>query len=256
MALTRSVIDVKGRPTEVVEGGTGDPLVFLHGGSMIGGVDFLDALTDRFHVYVPFLPGYGGTESGPPLKSRDDAVDNIADVLDALGVGEVVLVAHSLGGWRAAAFAARYPERVRRLVFGAPLGMHVPGHSVANMMELTPEERLDVLTYDDAIKKSWMPSGPDAEYMAARVREQQSMANFAPGPFDADLPDLVATIEAPTVVLWGEGDRLLPVAQAQAWAEAMPHAQVRTYPGAGHLIFHERPETVEVIATGETGAAQ
>lgn len=257
MALTSKIIDVRGRPTEVRESGSGDALVFLHGGSIIGGVDFLDAVSDRFHIYAPFLPGYGETGLEPFLESRDDTVDHLADVLDALGLDRVVLVAHSLGAWRAVAFTARYPERVSRLVLGAPVGMDVPGHPVTNMMTLTPVERLDVLTYDNAIKASWMPAGgPDPDYLAAREREIISMSHFAPGPFDPSLPELVKSIDTETLLLWGEGDRLIPVAHAAAWAAAMPHATLRTYAGAGHLIFHERPETVELLAGSTPGAAK
>jgi pimeloyl-ACP methyl ester carboxylesterase len=254
--LISKTIDVKGRSTEVLESGAGDALVFLHGGSMIGGVDFLDALSDRFHVYVPFLPGYGATDLEPFLESRDDTVDHLSDVLETLGIDRAVLVAHSLGAWRAVAFAARYPERVARLVLAAPVGMEVPGHPVTDMLALTPLERLDVLTYDDAIKASWMPAGgPDAAYLAARGREQQSMARFAPGPFDRSLPELVSSIDTETLVLWGEGDLLIPVEHAAVWTAAMPHAALRTYPGAGHLIFNERPETVELLAEGGSGGA-
>lgn len=255
MVLTSKIIDVRGRPTEVRETGAGDALVFLHGGSTIGGVEFLDAVSDRFHIYVPFVPGYGATELEPFLESRDDTVDHLADVFAAIGLDQVVLVGHSLGAWRAVAFAARYPERVTRLVLAAPVGMEVPGHPVTDMLALTPVERLDVLTYDAAIKASWMPAGgPDAEYLAARGLEQQSMAHFAPGPFDPSIPELASSIEADTLLLWGEGDRLIPVEHAAVWAEAIPHATLRTYTGAGHLIFHERPETIELLAgTGAGG---
>ena len=102
------------------------------------------------------------------------------------------------------------------------------------MLALTPLERLDVLTYDAAIKESWIPAGgPDAAYLAARGREIQSMSHFAPGPFDPSLRELVSSIDAETLLLWGEGDRLIPVAHAPVWADAMPHATLRTYPGAG-----------------------
>jgi pimeloyl-ACP methyl ester carboxylesterase len=256
VSLVSKIIDVRGRQTEVLEAGAGDALVFLHGGSMMGGVDFLDAISDRFRVYAPFLPGYGATESEPFLESRDDTVDHLADVYNALGIERAVLVAHSLGAWRAVAFAARYPERVTRLVLAAPMGMEVPAHPVTDMLALTPVERLDVLTYDADIKASWMPAGgPDADYLAARGREIQSMGHFAPGPFDPSLPELVRSIDTETLLLWGEGDRLIPVAHAKVWAEAMPHATLRTYPGAGHLLFHERPETLELLTEGGSGGA-
>lgn len=255
MALTSKIIDVKGRATEVLEGGTGEPLVFLHGGTMVGGTAFLDAITERVHVYAPLFPGYGRTELEPAVGTRDAVGEHLRDVLDALGLDRVALVGHSLGGWRAARFAASHPERVKRLVLGAPPGMPVPGYSAPNMLELTPRERLDVLTYDESIKQSWIPSVPDPDFTAAREQEQKSMARFAPGPTDADLPTLVGSIKAETLLLWGEGDRLFPVAHAQVWVEALPHVELRTYPGTGHLLFHERPEAVKAAADFAVGTA-
>lgn len=248
MTLTTKIIDVKGRDTEVFEGGAGEPLVFLHGGTMVGGTAFLDAITERVHVYAPLFPGYGRTELEPPVETRDAVGEHLRDVLDALELERVTLVGHSLGGWRAARFAASHPERVKRLVLGAPPGMPVPGYLPPNMLELTPHERLDVLTYDESIKQSWIPSVPDLDFTAAREREQKSMARFAPGPSDADLAALAASIKAETLLLWGDGDRLFPVAHAKVWVEALPHVELRTYPGAGHLLFHERPEAIMAAA--------
>lgn len=257
MTLTSRIIDVDGRAVEVAEAGTGGgaPLVFLHGGSMIGGIDFLSTLAEHHRVVVPFLPGYGGSDLEPLVEGAEGVTEHLAAVLDVLGLDQVVLVAHSLGGWRAVQFAAAHPARVERLVLGAPLGLDVPGHPVTNMMELTPPERLAVLTYDEAIQASWVPAGP--EFVAARQREQVAMARFAPRGFDPELPETLATIAAPVLILWGEGDRLIPVAHAEAWAKALPQARIVTYPGAGHLVFHERPESVgEVAAAVSEGAWQ
>jgi pimeloyl-ACP methyl ester carboxylesterase len=254
--LTSRTIDVNGRNVEVLEGGAGQPLVFLHGGSMIGGAGFLEPLTGRFGVFAPFLPGYGRTDLDPPVEGRDAVVEHLADVLDALGLDRVELVGHSLGGWRAVWFAARHPERVTRLVLGAPLGQQVPGHPITNMLEITPAERHDVLTYDEDIKASWLPTGPDPAFAAARELEQRSMARFGPGPFDPALSEAVAAVKAPALLLWGEEDRLIPVAHARAWADALPQARLVTYPGAGHLVFHERPGAVaEIIADADSEGA-
>ena len=160
MTLISTSVNVEGRNVEVLTGGAGKPLVFLHGGSMIGGAGFLEPLTVRFQVFAPFLPGYGATDLEPPAEGRDGVTGHLADVLDALGLDRVELVGHSLGGWRAVWFAARYPERVTRLVLGAPLGQQVPGHPITDMLRISPAERLDVLTYDEDIKASWLRPGP------------------------------------------------------------------------------------------------
>ena len=249
-ALEGRVIEVHGLPVEVLEAGQGEPLVFLHGGGYVEGLDFLVELADRFHVYAPLLPGYGRSEPNLALTSREAIVDHLRDVLEALDLDTVHLAGHSLGGWRAANFAARYPERVDRLVLASPFGMNVPDHPIFNMMAATPAERREVLTYDPSIWVGRIPTGPDPDptFDEARAKEHQAMARFSPGPSDAALPEIAATITTDTLVIWGEGDRLIPIAHAAEWAKLIPRATLRTFEGAGHLVFHERPEAVEAIA--------
>jgi pimeloyl-ACP methyl ester carboxylesterase len=253
MPLNSIVVDANGRPTEVLEAGNGDPLVFLHGGGIVEGVDFLDQLADRYRVLVPLVPGFGRTELEPAPTSLDDLTAHLADVFDALGLQQAVLVGHSLGGWRAVGFAAAHPERVSRLVLAAPFGMNVPGHPMTNMLEHTPEERHEILTYDSSVWEGRPTEVSDSNFAAARGREMASMSGFMPGPFDPDLPSRVATLDADTttLVLWGEADRLIPFEHAQVWAASIPFATLRSFPATGHLVFHERPEAVEALADRE-----
>lgn len=246
MPLTSTIIDANGRGTEVLQAGQGDPLVFLHGGGIVEGFDFLDDLADRYRVVVPYVPGYGDTELEPTPTSADDVTAHLADVLDALGLERVVLVGHSLGGWRAVVFATTHPDRVSRLVLAAPYGMNVEGHPVTNMMALTNAERKKVLTYKAEIYEGRMPDFPDDAYLAKREREYASMRGFGPGPFDPALSARLAMLkpDTETLLLWGEGDRLIPAAHAQVWSDALPFATLRTFPGAGHQLFHERPDAV------------
>ncbi len=239
MALQSRLIEVQSLPVEVFEAGQGEPVVFLHGGGIIEGFDFLKDLADRFHVYAPLLPGYGRSEPNLALINRDTVAEHLGRVLDALGLDKVHLAGHSLGGWRAASFAALHPARVDRLVLAAPFGMDVPGHPVFNMMAASPAERRGVLTSDPKVWVGRVPTGPDPEFDAARAKEHQAMGRFSPGPADAALPGIATTVSAETLVLWGQGDRLIPVAHAAEWVKSLPNATARIFEGAGHLFFHE-----------------
>ena len=170
-------------------------------------------------------------------------------MVDALGLDRFVLVGHSLGGWRASAFTAAHPERVSRLVLGAPFGMDVPGHPMIKMGEHTLEERKKILTVDPAVWEGRIPAEPDEEFLALRTREQGVMAGLVPGPFDPALPDRLTTIsrDLPVRLIWGDADGLLPVAHTQAWVAGLPQAEVVILPGAGHLFFNERPEAIELV---------
>lgn len=241
MALSSTSIEAAGRPTEVLKTGSGEPLVYLHGGGIIEGFDFLETLSNHFEVFALLRPGYGNTDPEPPLNGADAVAAHVRDVLDALHIDRAVVVGHSLGGWVASKFAAQFPERVRELVLGAPLGMEVPGEPIANMMVLSPPERLATLSNDPRVWDGRLPAGPDPEFQAAREREQQALRGYAPMPSDPALEGTTERLVMPTQLLWGEGDRLIPVAHAAAWQKAIPHASLQTLPGAGHLLFAERP---------------
>ena len=247
MTLSSSTVDVNGRRTEVLMGGHGQPLVFLHGGGIIEGFECFEPLTERFRMLAPLRPGYGATELDPPLNGRDDEAANVRDVLDALGIERTVLVGHSLGGWLAATVAARFPDRVSALVLGAPWGLDVPEHRGADMSAMSPPEIAATLTNDPSIWKGRFPSGPDPAFEAARAREGQALMRFMPGPHDSELPGILSQIGAPTVLLWGEDDKVNPAGHAPEWQKAIRQASVRTFPRTGHLLFHERTDAVGAI---------
>src|SRR5919201_1308855 len=116
-------VDVDGVETGVRLAGEGEPLVFFHGGGIVEGADCLLPLAEQFRLIVPFHPGFGETASAPRVSGLDDWIAHYARLLDMLGVGELVLIGHSLGGWLAARFVLAHPDRVRRLVLAPPFGL-------------------------------------------------------------------------------------------------------------------------------------
>jgi pimeloyl-ACP methyl ester carboxylesterase len=259
MVLTSRTVDVSGRSTEVLEAGEGAPLVFLHGGGIVEGFECFEPLAERFRFIAPLRPGYGATNLDPPVVGRDEQASNIREVFDALGITQATLVGHSLGGWLAATFAASFPERVDALVLGAPWGMVVPEHPGADMSSMSPPEILATLTEDPSIWEGRLPSGPDEAFTAARTTEGQALMRLMPGPDgDPELPELLSRISAPTLFLWGTNDKVNPAGQAAAWQARIPQASIATFTGTGHLLFHERPATVEAAGDFATryGSAQ
>jgi pimeloyl-ACP methyl ester carboxylesterase len=247
VTLASSIIEVKGRATEVLIAGDGEPLLFLHGGGIVEGFDCLLPLSERFRVIAPLRPGYGSTASDPALVGRDATARTICDTLDALGVERAVLVGHSLGGWLAATAASSFPDRVSLLVLGAPFGLDVPEHRGADLASMSPPEVAAALTNDPSIWEGRLPSGPDPAFAAARAREGEALMLLMPGPHDPELPGILTQINAPTLLLWGEDDKVTPVGCAPEWQAAIPQASLRTFPGTGHLLFHERRDAVEAI---------
>jgi len=243
--LEREMVAVNGRQTAYFTGGEGEPLVFLHGGGIVEGVDCFSPLADRFRFIAPQAPGFDRTELRPPILSIDELVEHNASLLDELDVGSFALVGHSLGGWVAASFAAAHPDRVRSLVIAAPYGMDAP---LANTRTMSREELYAALTSDATIFAGRVPEGEDAEFDAARALEGTSIGGFVPGPFDPALPAKLARLSMPLLLQWGEDDRIVPVAHLPLWEAALPQAEVVSYPGVGHLLFWEHRAAVDAIA--------
>jgi pimeloyl-ACP methyl ester carboxylesterase len=240
--------DLRGIETVVQIAGEGDPLVFLHGAGTTTGFDALLPLAERFRLIVPFHPGFGPSADDPTVDDIHDYRRHYLDLFDALGLERTALAGHSLGGWLAANFAADHNERVTRLVLAAPFGMRVEDHPTTDFLSLPGDVLPTYLTTDMSVFAGHVPMPPTPEFLADRYRETTSAARLMwTRPYDLKLHRWLHRVTMPTLILWGEADRLLPVEQAPVWAELIPEAEVRTLPGVGHLLFDESREAVEAV---------
>ncbi|HEY2388162.1 MAG TPA: alpha/beta hydrolase [Candidatus Binatia bacterium] len=254
---TRMVELGPGRPSvEVLEAGDGAPLVFLHGA---GGVPLwegvLPLLAREYHVYAPLLPGFGRSTGLDCLEDQFDLFLHGFDVIDALGIERPYLVGESLGGWLACEMAALRPHAVGRLAVAAPIGLWRDEFPVADLFGHMVHEMVPLLFHDQ--------SSPPAQRMLAltqlfsdkddRSEEQiETLIDLARGfrtaaKFLFPIPEngmerRLWRIAAPTLILWGTGDRFIDCSYADILAERVPHSRVTLIPEAGHLVGLERPD--------------
>jgi pimeloyl-ACP methyl ester carboxylesterase len=128
----------------------------------------------------------------------------------------------------------------------------VPEHPTVDIFSIPDEEILGYLFADLSPYEGMPPPAP--EFLAERAREAISLARVMPGPpYDLKLQKWLHRIAAPTLIVWGDADRLIPFAQAAVWAEHVPNAQIRALPGVGHLLFDESPGAVAAVG-GHIGA--
>jgi pimeloyl-ACP methyl ester carboxylesterase len=243
--------EVNGIDTAVLTAGDGAPLVVLHGGGTAPGFDELLPLGAHARLILPIHPGFGASGDAPGIDSRRDYVLHYLDLLDRLGLEEVSLVGASLGGYLACEIAILQPRRVRRLVLMAPWGLLVPEHPTVDIFSIPPERLMEYL-YADLTPFAGLPP-PPPEFLAERAREADALARVINRPYDLGLHKWLHRIASPTLILWGEADRLIPVGQASTWAGLIRGSQVLTFPGVAHLLFNESPAAV--AATGDFIAA-
>jgi pimeloyl-ACP methyl ester carboxylesterase len=242
-------LDVNGIDTAVFTAGEGDALVFFHGAGTLTGFDSLLPLAERFRLIVPNHPGYGASADDPSIDVIDDYLLHYLDLFDLLDVDELSLCGFSMGGYMAAKFAIEHRERVRRLVITAAIGLRVPEHPTVDIFSIPDEEFLSYLAEDMSIFEGKVPMPPTPEFLADRYRESTSTARLLwARTYDLKLTKWLHRLTMPTLLLWGDQDRLIPVEQAAIWAEHIPNAEVKIVPGVGHLIFEESREAVDIVA--------
>ncbi len=241
-------VEVNGVDTAVLSAGEGEPLVFFHGAGTLLGFDGLLPLAERYRLIVPHHPGYGASADDPSIDSIHDYVRHYLDLFDLLGIAELFLAGHSMGGYMAATFAIEQTGRVRRLVLAAPIGLRIREHPIADLFGIPDEELLSMIAEDTSVFDGRVPVPPTPEFLTARYRESTSTARVLwARPYDLKLPRWLHRLTMPTLLLWGERDRLVPVEHAAAWSELVPGASVRILEGVGHAVFAETAEAARAV---------
>lgn len=276
------IVETAGGRTKirVYEGGDGPPLCFLHGaGGLFRDDAFLAALATRFRVVAPVLPGYEDSEGSDNLRTMQDVTLWAFDALDAAkpsgssGRERPILVGHSMGGMIAAEMAALCPREVERLVLIAPVGLWLDAHPIPDLFATLPFELPQLLFHDVALGVKLLTGGLPLDEMKAAVEKGGGfqlaalLARFEDTGFlqrflidsarrlgmagkllfpipERGLSERLYRIRAQTTIVWGEQDRFLVLAYADAWRHQLPDAQLVRVPEAGHMVLYEKTAAV------------
>jgi pimeloyl-ACP methyl ester carboxylesterase len=245
----REEITIDGIKTVVHTAGKGEPLVVFHGAGTVDGFQFAEAWADRFRVVVPYHPGFGESDDEPTFTDIHDYVMFYLEFFDALKIDRMNLIGLSMGGYLAAKFASEHGNRVNKLVLMAPYGLNVPEHPTVDVISVPGEQIPSMLVSNFELLKKDLPERPDADFIATRYREATSFARlFWEHPTDPKFPRYLHRLKMPTLLVWGDEDKLIPVQHAQAWRKLIPNAEVVVVKGAGHIVHRDKPETLEAIS--------
>ncbi len=258
-------IAVEGTRIRYVEAGSGPPVVFLHGfgASIYAWRLVLDSVARAGHRVIAFdNRGFGF--SGRPVTgyANRDYVRLLSALLDSLGVGEAVLVGHSMGGQIAAEFALAHPQRVRGLALLAPsgFGMRFPwllqvarwpiagplasglrGRWVTGLILRSTFANPGTVTEADVDQYYAPVAQPDYGRALRGV-----LRSFR---FDA-LEGRADSLRAPTLLVWGGQDRIVPVELGHRFAMSLERVAFVVLPLAGHELAEEAPERVVELLLG------
>lgn len=239
MVLQETFLNIRGTKIQMLKGGSGDSLLYLHSGSgEIVELPFFTQLAQHYTVYIPAHPGFSQSEGLEKIDTIEDFVFHYTDLMDHLGLTQPYVAGLSLGGWLATELACRYPQRIHKLALINAAGLRVPGSQIADIFAATPAETRNLIFYDphSGLAKMFVP-----DVTSPRVRWNPYLCN-------PKLRDRLYLVTVPTLVLWGASDRLIPVAHGKAYHEGINGSKFVLIEKCGHAPPFEKPEeTVKIL---------
>src|SRR5436305_6852192 len=259
-------ITLHGHRVRYRQAGWGPVIVLIHGIRGRSGTwdDVIEPLAERFTVVAPDLLGHGESAKPRGDYSLGAYASGLRDLLGALGHRRASVLGHSLGGGVAMQFAYQFPERTERLVLVSSGGLGREVHLLLRAAVLPGSELVLPLLASrrvlgaaagagGVLRRLGMRAGPDIEEMwrgfssLNDVGARQAFIHTLRGIIDAGGQHVNATDrlylaqEVPTLIMWGERDRVIPIAHGREAQEHVPNARFETFPDAGHFPYRDDP---------------
>jgi pimeloyl-ACP methyl ester carboxylesterase len=236
----------------------GPALILLHGfgASLHTWEPWARSLTSEYRVIRFDMPGAGLSDPDPDGDYSDArSMRVLTAVMDHFGIAKASLIGNSMGGKIAWKFAAAFPDRVDKLVLISPDGFASPGEEYGKRQPVPSMVRL--MRYalpKPLLKMNLQPAYGDPAKLTDDILTRYHDLLLGPGNRDAMIarmeqtelvePEpLLRSIMAPTLLLWGQKDAMIPVANADDYLKSLPNAKLVVLPGLGHLPQEEAPET-------------
>jgi pimeloyl-ACP methyl ester carboxylesterase len=245
-----TTVELNGFSCRVWTAGSGPKLGFLAGfGGLPKWIPFLDSLARERTVVVPSLPGFPGGERGHTvLDTHLDWVLATHLLLQRAGLDGADLAGSSVGGSLAAEVAAIWPNSVKRLALIAPWGLFDEKNPATDPWAQRAPDVPGLMCADPARWEELKaePEGQNSpEWPIEQVRAAEAAARIFWPLGNTKLEKRLPLIAAPTLVLWGEDDRIMPRRYADAFARGIAgRTEIRMISGAGHLAELDQPDAV------------
>ncbi len=245
-----STVEFNGFPVRVWRKGGGPKHGYLAGyGGLPRWMPFLDELAKSRTVIVPSLPGFPGGDRGHiVLDSHLDWLLAVRDILEQAGLAGADLAGSSVGASLVAEIAALWPATVRRLALIAPFGLFDESNPPTDPWAQRGDAVPGLMCADPEIWKAMkaVPDGANSvEWPIEQVRANEAAARIFWPLGNTRIEKRLHLVQAPTLLLWGEQDRIMPAAYAQKFANGIAGpTSFKIVPGAGHLAELDKPAEV------------
>lgn len=232
-------------PLALKTAGEGRMVLVLHGGGGSATVDGMsNHLAQGARVVTPTHPGWNGTPRPDWFNGVDDLALAYLNYLEDNKLRDVIVVGSSLGGWIGAEMACRDRSgNIAKLVLIDAGGVKIEGETIRDVFSLSPRSLTEHSFYD-ADRFYQDPATLPAEQLALRRANMETLRVIAGDPYmhDPKLLRRLARVQTPTLVIWGEHDRITTPRYGNAYAKAFANARFETVAKAGHLPHIEQSE--------------
>lgn len=267
-------VTVANRAVNVIELGEGPPVVFVHGlsGSWPNWLEQLPVFAAEHRVIAMDLPGFGHS----PMPTETITISLYArildDLLETLGVSAATVVGNSMGGFVSTELAIAFPQRVERLVLISAAGLSTYRHKSVERIEPYLRRAAPMLaayTGFTATRSDWMsrraglrnvslgfvtrhPSRLPAPLAAEQIRGagKPGFMQALRANIDYPIRERLPEIACPTLIVWGEEDRVIPVSDASVFEELIPNSRKVLFEDTGHMAMLERPAAFNELLAG------
>ncbi len=259
-AVPSSTIAIAGASLEMFDAGDGAPVLFLHGcDGLDPGHRYVAKLSDQARLLAPSHPGFGRSTLPDWLTEVDDISYIYLELLDHLRLSVVDLVGCSIGAWIAAEMATKAPDRFRRIVLSAPMGVKTGPSDRLDIPDVfaMPEDQVTALMFHDPAKGRLDATALSDEQLAIRLRNRESLALLTWEPYmhNPKLRHRLHRIGCPVLFLRGESDGLISQAYLGRYAALLPDARCDSIAAAGHAPEVEQPEAFAARVIAFLGAS-
>lgn len=245
-------IEAAGSSLHVSRGGKGSPLVVLH--HDIGTLDkpeIFEALAQSHDVVVPQYAGWGKSPRAEWMRSVRDIAVQMQAVIAEFGLEKPALLGLGFGGWVAAEMATMAPKGLSNLIVVGPFGIKPDEGYILDQAIISYIDYPHAFFHDrKAFEKYFGDVSTDQLEAWDICREMCFRTAWKPYMYSQTLPHLLGSVKVPSLIVWGEHDKVVPPTTANQWKKALPKSKLEIVKGSGHAVDMEKPAELAKLVNG------
>ncbi len=252
-----ATFDLPSGKISYLSGGSGPSIVCLHHSwGSPGALELHRQLASRFRVFIPDMPGWGGSDRPLWARTVRDIAILISHFANQVARSPYHIVGFGLGGYVAAEIATMHETSLAKLVLVGAAGLQPATGEIMDQMMYSHRQYIEESFRDRDSYENYFGDEPDQSMRELwdHSREMTARVTWKPYMFNRRLSALLQNIDIETMLIWGDQDKVVPMAVANQYQEALKHSSLHVVEGAGHVVEIEEPDHVCSLITDHCDA--